>query len=67
MKRAIISPSADGGGLRIYNGEGELRSKSGTLNDGGMGLLLMDESTNPTVQLKSTADGAQLVLSGRTG
>ena len=56
-----------GGGIRIYNGKGEIRSKYGALDDGGAGILLMDESTNPTVQLKSTANAAQLKLVGPAG
>jgi len=56
-----------GGGIRIYNGKGEIRSKYGALDDGGAGILLMDESTNPTVQLKSTVSAAQLKLVGPGG
>lgn len=56
-----------GGGIRLYSGQGEIRSKFGTRTEGGAGLLLMDESTSPTVELTSTADGAALILSGPSG
>lgn len=67
LRAQIYVQENGGGGIRIYNGKGEIRSKYGALNDGGAGILLMDESTNPTVQLKSTANAAQLKLIGPEG
>jgi hypothetical protein len=37
---------------------------SSSKRSGGAGLPLMDARTNPTVQLASTADAAELKLSG---
>lgn len=67
MRAQLYVQENGGGGLRMYSGNGEIRSKFGSTNEGGMGLLLMDQSTQPTVQLKSTTDSAELILSGPAG
>jgi hypothetical protein len=67
MRAQLYVQENGGGGIRIYSPRGEIRSKYGALNDGGAGLLLMDESTTPTVVLKSTANAAELKLAGSSG
>lgn len=67
MRLQLYVQENGGGGIRLYSGRGEIRSKYGALNEGGAGLLLMDESTNPTVDLRSTADAAELKLTGPAG
>lgn len=67
MRVQLYVQENGGGGIRLYSGRGEIRSKYGTRNEGGAGILLMDESTNPTVELTSTADGAELTLTGPAG
>lgn len=53
------------GQIRLRNGNGEVRVKLGPSNDGtGAGLILMDERTEPAVQLEATVEGPTLLLDG---
>jgi hypothetical protein len=57
-----LYPGEDGGGnLRLRNGSGTVRVKLGATPDGA-GLILMDNRTEPAVQLSSSSAGTSLVL-----
>ncbi|WP_026870062.1 hypothetical protein [Inquilinus limosus] len=67
MRLQLYVQENGGGGIRLYSGQGEIRSKYGASNEGGTGLLLMDAGSNPTVELRSTANAAELKLTGPAG
>jgi hypothetical protein len=59
---AQLHPGEDGGGnLRLRNGNGEVRVKLGSISDGA-GLILMDDRTEPAIDLSVSSAGTSLVL-----
>lgn len=60
-----LHASEDGSGnLRLRNGKGEVRVKLGALTDGS-GLVLLDQQTEPALQLHAQPDGPQITLQER--
>lgn len=60
--RGQLHLGADGGGnLRLRAPNGEVRVKLGATNDGS-GLLLMDQTTEPALQLAAKAADTKLTL-----
>lgn len=61
--RAQLHLGADGSGnLRIKDGNGNVRIKLGTSIGGATGLLLMDQTVEPTVTLATGRQGTALAL-----
>lgn len=55
------------GNLRIRDGSGKVRVKLGTTIEGSTGLLLMDQSVEPTVSLVAGRAGSSITLAGPDG
>lgn len=55
------------GNLRIRDGNGKVRVKLGTSAAGSTGLLLMDQSVEPTLSLVAGKSGTSLTLLGPDG
>lgn len=55
------------GNLRIKDGNGKVRVKLGTSAAGSTGLLLMDQSVEPTVSLMAGKSGTSITLVGQDG
>jgi hypothetical protein len=63
--RAQLHLGADGSGnLRLRDGNGHVRIKLGTSVEGGTGLLLMDQSIEPTLSLVTARSGTSMTLVG---
>jgi hypothetical protein len=55
------------GNLRIRDGNGKVRVKLGTSAAGSTGLLLMDQTVEPTVSLVAGKSGTSITLVGQDG
>jgi len=55
------------GNLRIRDGNGKVRVKLGTSAAGSTGLLLMDQSVEPTLSLVAGESGTSITLLGADG
>ena len=55
------------GNLRIRDGNGKVRVKLGTSAAGSTGLLLMDQSVEPTISLVAGKSGTSITLVGEDG
>jgi hypothetical protein len=55
------------GNLRIKDGNGKVRVKLGTSAAGSTGLLLMDQSVEPTLSLHAGKSGTSITLVGGEG
>jgi hypothetical protein len=55
------------GNLRIKDGNGKVRVKLGTSAAGSTGLLLMDQSVEPTVSLVAGSSGTSITVVGGDG
>ncbi|HWN20229.1 MAG TPA: hypothetical protein VNO19_15055 [Gemmatimonadales bacterium] len=55
------------GNLRIRDGNGKVRVKLGTSAAGSTGLLLMDQSVDPTLSLVAGESGTSITLLGADG
>ena len=55
------------GNLRIRDGNGKVRVKLGTSAAGSTGLLLMDQSVEPTISLVAGKTGTSITLVGSDG
>jgi hypothetical protein len=55
------------GNLRIRDGNGKVRVKLGTSAAGSTGLLLMDQSVEPTLSLMAGRSGTSITLVGQDG
>lgn len=61
--RLQLHLGADGSGnLRIRDGKGRVRVKLGTTAEGSTGLLLMDQSIEPTLWLETDRSGTSISL-----
>jgi hypothetical protein len=66
--RAQLHLGEDGSGnLRIRDGSGRVRVKLGTTIEGSTGLLLMDQSIEPTVSLVAGRSATSIKLAGNDG
>lgn len=55
------------GNLRIRDGNGKVRVKLGTSGAGSTGLLLLDQSVEPTLSLMAGKTGTSITLVGQDG
>ena len=61
--RLQLHLGSDGSGnLRIRDGKGRVRVKLGTTANGSTGLLLMDQSIEPTLWLETDRTGTSITL-----